>query len=132
MAAKLNLRPPFTTLATRSMATTFSFKSISLALTVLMLLTDIFLFLEFQSTFPCTFGQGFNISVIQVSIAIKHNGVDTRSNCFLGNFLPHVFRVLHVQGSILSDFDCRGRYQRNTFLIINDLRIYTAVTTEYR
>src|SRR5690606_2441829 len=91
IAAKLNLRPPFTTFATRSMATTLSLRSISLAFTVLILLTDIFYFLEFQTTFPGAFGKCLHIAMVEITVAIEYDRLNTGSNRFLSQLLADAF-----------------------------------------
>src|SRR5690606_200446 len=112
MAAKLKRRLPFTTFATRWMATTRSFRSIPLALTVLMLLTDISIiqysilqlffnasilqlfnsFLEYESALARAFGKRLDVAVIQVSATIKYDLLNTGRLRQLGQLFAHRLR----------------------------------------
>src|SRR5579863_9883542 len=95
-AEKLRFLPPFTTLVTRCMATTWSFKLLALtsmfrrtASVSLRIILDINL--EFQPRFPGCCGQGFHTSVVHISPAIEDHLLDPGRAGALGNLLPNDF-----------------------------------------
>src|SRR6202162_312010 len=104
-AEKLRFLPPLTTLVTRWMATTWSFKLLALtsmfrrtASVSLRMILDINL--EFQPRFPGRCGQGFHTSVVHISAAIEHHLLDPGRAGALGNLFPDNFCRRHVVASL--------------------------------
>src|SRR3984957_722036 len=100
-AEKLRFLPPLTTLVTRWMATTWSFKLLALtskcrrtASVSLRICLDINL--EFQPRFPGRCGQGFHTSVIHISTAVEDDLFDSRGAGSLGNLFSNQFCCRHV------------------------------------
>src|SRR6202171_440996 len=131
-AEKLRFLPPLTTLVTRWMATTWSFKLLALtwifrrtARVSLRICFDISL--EFQPRFPGRSGQGFHSSVIHVTAAIDHalldpGGAGTLSDLFPDHFGGcHVASALDILARVLVERTCRGK--RAPAAVINDLRV---------
>src|SRR5215472_17797599 len=95
-AEKLRFLPPLTTLVTRWMATTWSFKLLALtsigrrtARVSLRMCFD--MSLKFQPRFPGRGGQGFHAAVVHVTAAIEDNFLDPSGAGALGNLLPNQF-----------------------------------------
>lgn len=84
-AAKEKRRPPFTTLATRLMKTTFSCKSDS----CFQILACAFSFtLKFQAGFAGTFSQSLYSAVIDIAAAIEYYGFNALSRALLATRAP--------------------------------------------
>src|SRR6202171_1014580 len=100
-AEKLRFLPPLTTLVTRWMATTWSFKLLALtsmfrrtASVSLRMIFDIGL--KFQPRFPGRSGQGFHSSVIHVTAAIEHDLLDPGGAGTLSDLFSDHFCGCHV------------------------------------
>src|ERR1700693_10835 len=135
-AEKLRFLPPLTTLVTRWMATTWSFKLLALtsmfrrtASVSLRMILDINL--KFQPRFPGCCSQGFHTAVVHVSAAIEHHLLDPGRAGALGNLFSnhfcrrHVVASLEFLASILVDRTCRD--QRASAAVFNDLRVDVSV-----
>src|SRR4029077_10583282 len=104
-AEKLRFLPPLTTLVTRWMATTWSFKLLALtsmfrrtASVSLRMCLDINL--KFQPRFPGCCSQGFHTAVVHVSAAIEHHLLDPGRAGALGNLFSNHFCRRHVVASL--------------------------------
>src|SRR5579862_5800343 len=104
-AEKLRFLPPFTTLVTRWMATTWSFKLLALtsmlrrtASVSLRMCLDINL--KFQPRFPGCCSQGFHTAVVHVTSAIEHHLLDPGGAGALGDLFANHFRRRHVIASL--------------------------------
>src|SRR3954468_15152820 len=84
-ALKLNLRPPFTTLATRFTCTNHSSKSVG-ALSILAIVPPM---LEVEPALASALGQCLDAAVVQVPAAVENYFDDARSLCPLGHQLAH-------------------------------------------
>src|SRR6202043_3384204 len=104
-AEKLRFLPPLTTLVTRLMATTWSFRLLALtsmfrrtASVSLRICLDINL--KFQPRFPGRCGQGFHTAVVHVTSAVEHNFLDPGGAGALGNLFSNHFCRRHVIASL--------------------------------
>src|SRR6202166_811296 len=104
-AEKLRFLPPLTTLVTRWMATTWSFRLLALtsmfrrtASVSLRMCLDINL--KFQPRFPGRCGQGFHAAVVHVTAAIEHHLLDPGRAGALGNLFSNHFCRRHVVASL--------------------------------
>src|SRR5580692_12552729 len=131
-AEKLRFFPPLTTLVTRWMATTWSFKLFALtsmfrrtASVPLRMILDINL--RFQPRFPGRCSQGFHTAVVHVSSAIENDLLDPGRAGALGNLFSNHFCRRHVVASleVLARFlvDRAGRDQRASAAVLDDLRV---------
>src|ERR1019366_6381499 len=131
-AEKLRFLPPLTTLVTRWMATTWSFKLLGLnsmfrrtASVSLRMILDINL--KFQPRFPGRRGQGFHTTVVHVSAAIEHHLLDPGRAGSLGNLFSNHFCRRHVVASLefLARFlvNRTRRDERATAAVLDDLRV---------
>src|SRR5580704_13128308 len=140
-AEKLRFFPPFTTLVTRWMATTWSFKLLALtsmfrrtASVSLSMCLDINL--KFQPRFPGRCGQGFHTTVVHVTAAIEHDFFDPGRLCALGNLFSNHFCRRHVVPSL--EFLARilvnraGRNERAPVAVFDDLRVDVPVRAVHR
>src|SRR6266436_7278971 len=129
-AEKLRFLPPLTTLVTRWMATTWSFKLLGLtsmfrrtASVSLRMILDINL--KFQPRFPGCCSQGFHTAVVHVSTAIEHYLLDPGRACALGNLFSNHFCRRHVIASleVLARFlvNRTRRDQRASAAVFNNL-----------
>src|ERR1700687_77761 len=135
-AEKLSVLPPFTTLVTRWMATTWSFKLLALtsmfrrtASVSLRMILDINL--KFQPRFPGRCSQGFHAAVVHVSAAIEHHLLDPGRAGALGNLFSNHFCRRHIVASLefLARFlvNRTRRDQRASAAVLNDLGINVPV-----
>src|SRR5579864_5927403 len=131
-AEKLRFLPPLTTLVTRWMATTWSFKLLALtsmfrrtASVSLRMILDINL--KFQPRFPGRCGQGFHTAVVHVSAAIEYHLLDPGRAGALGNLFSNHFRRRHVVAALefLARFlvNRTRRDERASAAVFNDLRV---------
>src|ERR1700692_2001497 len=131
-AEKLRFLPPLTTLVTRWMATTWSFKLLALtsmfrrtASVSLRMIFDITL--KFQPRFPGRRGQGFHAAVVHVTAAVEPPLLDPGRFGALGNLFPDHFGRRHVVASLkfLARFlvDGTRRDQRAPAAVFDDLRV---------
>src|ERR1700730_6783790 len=104
-AEKLRFLPPLTTLVTRWMATTWSFKLLGLtsmfrrtASVSLRMCLDIDL--KFQPRFPGCCRQGFHSSVVHVSSAIEYHLLDPGGAGALGDLFANHFGRRHVAAAL--------------------------------
>src|SRR5262249_38698116 len=86
-ALKLKRRPPFTTLATRLMWTTFSL--ISRPCGSILYATSLPRFSELEPGFAGRVGQRLDSAVIQKPVTIENNRLNSARQAFLGNLLAH-------------------------------------------
>src|SRR5712691_495569 len=84
-AEKLRFLPPFTTLVTRLIETTCSFR---LRVPESIRFVMGMIFLKLQSCFARRVGQRLHAAVIQIPAAVEHHGVDALVLGALGNQLP--------------------------------------------
>src|ERR1700693_4070291 len=140
-AEKLRFLPPLTTLVTRWMATTWSFKLLALtsmfrrtASVSLRMILDINL--KFQPRFPGCCSKGFHTAVVHVSAAIEHHLLDPGRAGALGNLFSDHFRRRHVVASLefLARFlvNRTRRDERASAAIFNDLRVNVPVRAVHR
>src|ERR1700726_3488914 len=131
-AEKLRFLPPLTTLVTRWMATTWSFKLLALtsmfrrtASVSLRMILDINL--KFQPRFPGCCSQGFHTAVVHVSAAIEHHLLDPGRAGALGNLFSNHFCRRHIVASLefLARFlvNRTRRDQRTAAAVFNHLRV---------
>src|SRR5215469_11902867 len=140
-AEKLRFLPPLTTLVTRWMATTWSFKLLALtsmlrrtASVSLRMCLDINL--KFQPRFPGRRGQGFHAAVVHVPAAVEHDFLDPQGTDALSNLLPNVLRRRHVVASLelLARFFVHGARgsKRAARRVFDDLRVDVPVRAVHR
>src|SRR5437879_10182305 len=105
-AEKLRFLPPLTTLVTRWIATTWSFKLLALtwmfrrtARVSLKMCFDIGL--EFQPRFPGRRGQGFHSSVVHVTTAVEHALLDPGRAGAFSDLLSDHFGGRHVAAALV-------------------------------
>src|SRR6202521_2645428 len=140
-AEKLRFLPPLTTLVTRWMATTWSFKLLALtsmfrrtASVSLRMILDINL--KFQPRFPGRCGQGFHTAVVHVSAAIEHHLLDPGRAGALGNLFSNHFCRRHVVASL--EFRAgflvnrTRRDERAPAAVLDDLRVDVPVRAVHR
>src|SRR3984893_13571232 len=139
-AEKLRSLPPLTTLVTRWMATTWSFKLLGLtsmfrrtASVSLRMILDINL--KFQPRFPGCCSQGFHTAVVHVSAAIEHHLLDPGRAGALGNLFSNHFCRRHIVASleVLARFlvNRAGRNERAAAAVLDDLRVDMPVRAVY-
>src|SRR5271169_6920063 len=140
-AAKPKRRPPFTTLATRLMLTSFSVNSLSSrsrvwrspsprprrSLCVRAIVRAMLTLSEIETALAGGIGQGFDPAVKQIGAPIKHDPLDPRCLGPLGDELSDGARRGHV-GAILevrpeAAIEARSRRERAPGCVIDDLRI---------
>src|SRR5215210_1959165 len=95
-AVNENRRPPLTTLATRLISTTRSWRS-SPELEIERSGAGIQAFrLEGEATLASTLGEGPHAAVVAVAAAVEHRGLDPGGLRALGEHLARALRLLHA------------------------------------
>src|SRR5919206_4480512 len=90
-----NRRPPLTTLATRLISTTRSWRSRPELETERSGAAMKSLSLESQAALTGALGEGLDAAVVLVAAAVEHGGVDPGGLGALGEQLPGLRRLLH-------------------------------------
>src|SRR3954447_17725119 len=136
-AVKENRRPPLTTLATRLISTTRSWRSspagdtdLSGAAIESLSLLDARPALEPQAALAGALGQGLDAAVVLVSAAIEHGAVDAGGLGALGDEGTGTARLLHPAERaqlVLGPVDGR---QRAAGVVVDELREDAAVGAE--
>src|SRR5690606_14816402 len=119
-----NLRPPFTTLATRLMETTFSTSSISFGS---ICTNPSLLVLEVQTGFSGPVRQSGHPAVINVTAAIEYHRFDTLRQGLLPDQQSHSFCrfLVALAGQLIPQGRFQGgrRHQSGAPYVINDLGV---------
>src|SRR3954466_2460519 len=128
-------RPPLTTLATRLISTTRSWRSwpcgprpaLSRVLSLLAIALNVADPLEAEPCLPGAFGQQADLAVVAVAAAIEHAGLDAR---VLGPLCQHLARALGLLlGVELAQIPLGPdhRRQRVAALVVDQLGLHAAV-----
>src|ERR1700675_1929703 len=120
-AEKLRFLPPFTTLVTRLMDTTCSFRFRLAASIRFAAVIDISL--EFQPRFASRIGQRLHAAMIQIPAAIENDQFDPFFLGPLGNQLADGFRAGHIPAVAAALLVRGGRDHGRALVIVNPLHI---------
>src|SRR5277367_787377 len=117
-AEKLRFFPPLTTLVTRLIETTCSFRfrlveSMRFCMPIL----------EFQSRFAGRFGQRLDAAVILIPAAVEHHGLDALVLGALGDELADFLGPGHIAAVLAVLLGRPGRYHRVTLGVVDHLRV---------
>src|SRR6266849_1257754 len=131
-AEKLRFLPPLTTLVTRWMATTWSFRLFTLTSierrtdkVSLRICFDIGS--EFQPRFPRRCGQRCDTAMVLVPATVKHDLLDAGGTGALGDLLPdhlcgrYIASTLHFLACVLVERACRCHGA--PAMVVDDLRV---------
>src|SRR5271155_3923225 len=130
-AEKLRFLPPFTTLVTRLIETTCSFRlSVcgSIRFTVLNAIR-----LKLQSSFPCRFRQGLDAAVVDIAAPIEHYLLNALFLGSSGNDFADLLgrRQIAALGAAAL-FDGRSGNQREAMGIVDHLHVDIGQAAEHR
>src|SRR3954468_22431470 len=134
-------RPPLTTLATRLISTTRSWrsrpeletersgaamKSFEVSGQMVAAISEV------QAALAGALGEGLDAAVVLVAAAIEHGGLDAGGLRALGEQLAGLAGLLHRLEAAQVGFDPADRRQRATPVVIDELGEHAAVGAEHR
>src|SRR5690606_39406049 len=90
------------------------------------------LFLKFQATFPCSFCQGSNTTMIQISTSVKYNLFDPFLFRPFRYQLPNLFGLIRFGTRNIKRFFTGGcGNQSNCSQVVDDLAANAPIGTKY-